>query len=214
MPALSSTMTEGKIVSWLKSPGDKVKKGESIVVVESGEYITVTPWIMHRYHRRNAIALGRNLAALSISPRNLSCGMQTRPTWMSSPSARASWVPSSPGRARWLVWATPSPTSPRLRQTLKPPRPRLAVRCSPLLAFFCTPILDVKTQSEPKLYASSLQAPLPPLPPLLLPLLRPPLPPLRPLRPLPLRLPRLLLPLPLLPWPLPPLCPSPALTAA
>jgi hypothetical protein len=37
MPALSSTMTEGKIVSWLKAPGDKVKKGESIVVVESGE---------------------------------------------------------------------------------------------------------------------------------------------------------------------------------
>ena len=37
MPALSSTMTEGKIVSWLKSPGDKVSKGESIVVVESGE---------------------------------------------------------------------------------------------------------------------------------------------------------------------------------
>ncbi|KIY99057.1 pyruvate dehydrogenase E2 component (dihydrolipoamide acetyltransferase) [Monoraphidium neglectum] len=35
MPALSSTMTEGKIVSWLKSPGDKVAKGEPIVVVES-----------------------------------------------------------------------------------------------------------------------------------------------------------------------------------
>jgi len=31
MPALSSTMTEGKIVSWLKSPGDAVKKGESVV---------------------------------------------------------------------------------------------------------------------------------------------------------------------------------------
>ena len=38
MPALSSTMTEGKIVTWLKAPGDKVKKGESIVVVESGKY--------------------------------------------------------------------------------------------------------------------------------------------------------------------------------
>jgi hypothetical protein len=25
MPALSSTMTEGKIVQWLKSPGDKVR---------------------------------------------------------------------------------------------------------------------------------------------------------------------------------------------
>lgn len=35
MPALSSTMTEGKIVSWLKSPGDKVEKGETVVVVES-----------------------------------------------------------------------------------------------------------------------------------------------------------------------------------
>ena len=35
MPALSSTMTEGKIVEWVKSPGDKVEKGETVVVVES-----------------------------------------------------------------------------------------------------------------------------------------------------------------------------------
>ncbi len=35
MPALSSTMTEGKIVEWLKSPGDKVERGESVLVVES-----------------------------------------------------------------------------------------------------------------------------------------------------------------------------------
>ncbi len=35
MPALSSTMTEGKIVSWLKNEGDKITKGESVVVVES-----------------------------------------------------------------------------------------------------------------------------------------------------------------------------------
>ncbi len=35
MPALSSTMTEGKIVSWTKAPGDKVEKGETVVVVES-----------------------------------------------------------------------------------------------------------------------------------------------------------------------------------
>lgn len=35
MPALSSTMTEGKIVSWEKQPGDKVEKGETVVVVES-----------------------------------------------------------------------------------------------------------------------------------------------------------------------------------
>ncbi|NJL84291.1 MAG: 2-oxo acid dehydrogenase subunit E2, partial [Chloroflexaceae bacterium] len=35
MPALSSTMTEGKIVQWVKSPGDKILKGETVVVVES-----------------------------------------------------------------------------------------------------------------------------------------------------------------------------------
>ncbi|XP_021754124.1 dihydrolipoyllysine-residue acetyltransferase component 4 of pyruvate dehydrogenase complex, chloroplastic-like [Chenopodium quinoa] len=35
MPALSSTMTEGKIVSWSKSEGDVLRKGESVVVVES-----------------------------------------------------------------------------------------------------------------------------------------------------------------------------------
>ncbi|MDJ0745625.1 MAG: dihydrolipoamide acetyltransferase family protein [Xenococcaceae cyanobacterium MO_167.B27] len=35
MPALSSTMTEGKIVEWTKYPGDKVAKGETVVIVES-----------------------------------------------------------------------------------------------------------------------------------------------------------------------------------
>ncbi len=35
MPALSSTMTEGKIVEWLKNPGDKVERGESVLVVDS-----------------------------------------------------------------------------------------------------------------------------------------------------------------------------------
>ncbi|NJK41355.1 MAG: 2-oxo acid dehydrogenase subunit E2 [Acaryochloridaceae cyanobacterium SU_2_1] len=35
MPALSSTMTEGKIVSWSKEPGDKVEKGDTVLIVES-----------------------------------------------------------------------------------------------------------------------------------------------------------------------------------
>ena len=35
MPALSSTMSEGKIVSWLKQPGDRLTQGESVLVVES-----------------------------------------------------------------------------------------------------------------------------------------------------------------------------------
>ena len=35
MPALSSTMKEGRVVSWLKSEGDAIKAGEAIMVVES-----------------------------------------------------------------------------------------------------------------------------------------------------------------------------------
>lgn len=35
MPALSSTMTEGKIVSWTAAEGDRVTKGDAVVVVES-----------------------------------------------------------------------------------------------------------------------------------------------------------------------------------
>lgn len=35
MPALSSTMTEGKIVEWVKAPGDRVEKGETVLIVES-----------------------------------------------------------------------------------------------------------------------------------------------------------------------------------
>lgn len=35
MPILSATMTEGKIVSWTASEGDRVAKGDSVVVVES-----------------------------------------------------------------------------------------------------------------------------------------------------------------------------------
>ena len=35
MPALSSTMKEGKVVTWLKEEGDEIEAGEAIMVVES-----------------------------------------------------------------------------------------------------------------------------------------------------------------------------------
>jgi pyruvate dehydrogenase E2 component (dihydrolipoamide acetyltransferase) len=35
MPALSSTMKEGRVVQWLKSEGDAIKAGDAIMVVES-----------------------------------------------------------------------------------------------------------------------------------------------------------------------------------
>ena len=35
MPALSSTMTEGKVVSWSKNVGDKISSGDMVLIVES-----------------------------------------------------------------------------------------------------------------------------------------------------------------------------------
>src|ERR1700691_761747 len=35
MPALSPTMTEGKIARWLKQPGDKVKAGDVLAEIET-----------------------------------------------------------------------------------------------------------------------------------------------------------------------------------
>jgi pyruvate/2-oxoglutarate dehydrogenase complex dihydrolipoamide acyltransferase (E2) component len=35
MPALSSTMTSGKIVQWTVKPGDNIKAGQTVMVVES-----------------------------------------------------------------------------------------------------------------------------------------------------------------------------------
>ena len=35
MPALASTMKEGRVVSWLKNEGDEIEAGEAIMVVES-----------------------------------------------------------------------------------------------------------------------------------------------------------------------------------
>lgn len=93
MPALSSTMTEGKIVSWLKSPGDMVKKGESIVVVESGKNgckSILSILYMYRYTMCYVLALAGSSVGLII---NLSNRMlQTRLIWMLSPSARVSSV--------------------------------------------------------------------------------------------------------------------------
>ena len=34
MPALSPTMTEGKLARWLKKEGDKIKSGEVIAEIE------------------------------------------------------------------------------------------------------------------------------------------------------------------------------------
>ncbi|MEP6841031.1 MAG: lipoyl domain-containing protein, partial [Bradyrhizobium sp.] len=39
MPALSDTMNTGRLVKWLKKPGDAIKKGETIAEIETDKAV-------------------------------------------------------------------------------------------------------------------------------------------------------------------------------
>ncbi len=58
MPALSSTMTEGKITAWTKSVGDKVEKGETVLVVESDKADMDVESFYEGYLGEIAVAVG------------------------------------------------------------------------------------------------------------------------------------------------------------
>ncbi|KAF9670652.1 hypothetical protein SADUNF_Sadunf13G0091100 [Salix dunnii] len=102
MPALSSTMTEGKIVSWVKSEGDKLSKGESVVVVESDKADMDVETFYDGY-----------LAAIMVEEGGVAAAVVVVPP---SPSAMASAVhPASEGGKRVVA----SPYAKKLAKELK-----------------------------------------------------------------------------------------------
>lgn len=117
----------GKIVSWLKAPGDKVKKGESIVVRAGSWVLSLEPRtacapLAARCRELLAASGARTVAARSAAAVLLAsevrgCGRLpnwvlcrswslTRLTWMWSPLPRASWAPS--WCRRWVLAAAVS----------------------------------------------------------------------------------------------------------
>uniref|UniRef100_A0A1D1Z8C3 Dihydrolipoamide acetyltransferase component of pyruvate dehydrogenase complex n=1 Tax=Anthurium amnicola TaxID=1678845 RepID=A0A1D1Z8C3_9ARAE len=94
MPALSSTMTEGKIVSWMKSEGDRLSKGESVVVVESDKADMDVETFYDGYlaaimvEEGGVAAVGSAIALLAETEEEISEAK--------SKAAGASSVPSSP----------------------------------------------------------------------------------------------------------------------
>jgi pyruvate dehydrogenase E2 component (dihydrolipoamide acetyltransferase) len=137
MPALSSTMTEGKITSWVKSPGDKVEKGETVVIVESdkadmdvetfykgylaaivtpaGETATVGSAIAYVAETEAEIAEAEKKAASSNGS-----GSITTPA--SAPVAVAASVSAIPD----LITASPAPVRSSDRVIVSPRAKRLA----------------------------------------------------------------------------------------
>ncbi|KAG5575361.1 hypothetical protein H5410_055495 [Solanum commersonii] len=98
MPALSSTMTEGKIISWMKTEGDKLAKGESVVVVESDKADMDVESFYDGYlasiivPEGSSAPVGSPIALLAESEDEISLAKSKTPTptSISSPAATAS----------------------------------------------------------------------------------------------------------------------------
>lgn len=101
MPALSSTMTEGKIVSWVKSPGDKVEKGETVVVVESDKADMDVETFYEGYiatilvESGNTAPVGSAIALIVETEAEIATAKQQA---SSSPAAKTADVTTSPGQ--------------------------------------------------------------------------------------------------------------------
>lgn len=122
MPALSSTMTEGKIVSWVKSPGDKVAKGETVVVVESDKADMDVESFYEGYlatilvEAGEEAPVGQAIALIAETEEEIAQAQQKAPT--NSGQSEASTPPSPPEekaetkpQATKTETATPSPSS-------------------------------------------------------------------------------------------------------
>jgi pyruvate dehydrogenase E2 component (dihydrolipoamide acetyltransferase) len=136
MPALSSTMTEGKVTAWVKSPGDKVEKGETVVIVESdkadmdvetfyegylaaivtpaGEVATVGSAIAYVAETEAEIAEAEKKAASSNGSGAISTPAAAPVAVMASVSAIPDAIASSPAPARSSDRVIVSPRAKRL----------------------------------------------------------------------------------------------------
>lgn len=131
MPALSSTMTEGKIVSWQKSPGDKIEKGETVLIVESDKADMDVESFYEGYLATiitpagEAAPVGDTIALIAETQGEIEQAKQKAASATTTPAAVAQPVAASPVAAT-AVAATPTPpkngriiASPRARKLAK-----------------------------------------------------------------------------------------------
>src|SRR4028119_787467 len=139
MPALSSTMTEGKIVSWVKSPGDKVEKGETVVVVESDKADMDVESFYEGYlaiiivPAGEVAPVGAAIALVAETEAEIAVAQQQG---AGAPSAAAAPAPSPPPVRPPTASAAPQP--PRRRRPSQPRSwqraysiSRFAAKCQP-----------------------------------------------------------------------------------
>jgi pyruvate dehydrogenase E2 component (dihydrolipoamide acetyltransferase) len=136
MPALSSTMTEGKIVSWQKSPGDKVEKGETVLIVESDKADMDVESFYEGFLATiivpagESAPVGNTIALIAETPAEIEqakqkASSQSTPTTAPAPVAKA--VAASSGATTATVTAAP-PTTARNGRIVASPRARKLAR--------------------------------------------------------------------------------------
>jgi pyruvate dehydrogenase E2 component (dihydrolipoamide acetyltransferase) len=132
MPALSSTMTEGKIISWAKSPGDKVEKGETVVVVESDKADMDVESFYEGYlasiivHEGQEAPVGSTIALLVETEAEIETAKQKAASMHGgTPAPAVSPQPAAPAAPEPAI-ATPAASSPNGRIVASPRARKLA----------------------------------------------------------------------------------------
>lgn len=134
MPALSSTMTEGKIVSWVKQPGDKIEKGETVVIVESDK----ADMDVESFHEGylaiitvpagESAAVGATIALVAETEAEIEDAKKQTSSGSasgaSSSSSAAASAPAPVSTAATAVAEEPSPVVHRNGRTIASPRAR------------------------------------------------------------------------------------------
>ena len=121
MPILGADMTEGKVVSWLKRPGDLIERGEIIVEVETDkanvEVECYTPGTLEEIlvQEDETVAVGVPLARIKADARETVTTATTEPSRL-APTAPAAPTSRRSGRAPTEEHGERRRVSPAARQ--------------------------------------------------------------------------------------------------
>ncbi|NJK39733.1 MAG: 2-oxo acid dehydrogenase subunit E2 [Oscillatoriales cyanobacterium RM2_1_1] len=133
MPALSSTMTEGKVVSWQKAPGDKIEKGETVLIVESDKADMDVESFYGGYlatilvQAGESAAVGNALALVAETEAEIEQALQQAAQSSASASSSGSTTvtpPANPETAAAPVSTATQPPSQRNGRIIVSPRAR------------------------------------------------------------------------------------------
>ncbi len=140
MPALSDTMTSGRLLRWLKQPGDPVKRGDALAEVETDKAVMDVEAFDDGFlggplaSVDTDIAVGTPIAYLTDRPANPTAESVGEVMAATPPSVQAAAVSSSPSKSKHddntsrEVADSPAPLTAPVR---KPPKDGRHVPASP-----------------------------------------------------------------------------------